>query len=207
MSPDKLSDFQKDMLRELGNIGAGSAATALSQLLGRDVTLDVPQVDIVPVEKIAERIASQNKIVAAVYMRIFGEIKARALIIFPQDKVMLLLDLLMKRSLGETKEFGETEQSAIKEVGNIIISAYLNALAKFIGLNSVPSVPALAVDMVAAIFQTISAEMAEMGPNALLIENEMTEKVTKVKSSLILIPDKGAMEKIIKALNDAVKGA
>ena len=153
MGIEKLSDFQRDALRELGNIGAGSAATALSQLLGRDVSLNVPEVMILPVDKIAERLAAQHKIVAAVYLRIFGEIKARALIIFPQDKVMLLLDLLMKRNLGDTREFGETEQSALKEVGNIIISAYLNGIAKFIGLNSVPSVPALAVDMVEAIFR------------------------------------------------------
>ena len=207
MAGDKLTDFQKDALQELGNIGAGSAATALSQLLGRDVDLNVPEVQIVPVEKITERLATRNQIVAAVYLRVFGEIKARTLIIFPQDKVMLLLDLLMKRKLGETREFGETEQSALKEVGNIIISAYLNAIAKFIGLNSVPSVPALAVDMLEAIFQTISTEMAEMGPDALLIENVMTEKVTQVTSALILIPDKDAMEKILKALNDAIKGA
>jgi chemotaxis protein CheC len=207
MAGDKLSDFQKDALQELGNIGAGSAATALSQLLGRDVDLNVPEVQIVPVDKITERLATHNQIVAAVYLRVFGEIKARTLIIFPQDKVMLLLDLLMKRNLGETKEFGETEQSALKEVGNIIISAYLNAIAKFIGLNSVPSVPALAVDMLEAIFETVSTEMAEMGPDALLIENIMTEKVTQVTSTLILIPDKDAMEKILKALNDAIKGA
>lgn len=207
MPADKLTDFQKDALQELGNIGAGSAATALSQLLGRDVDLNVPDVKIVPVEKITEQLATHNQIVAAVYLRVFGEIKARTLIIFPQDKVMLLLDLLMKRELGGTKEFGETEQSALKEVGNIIISAYLNAIAKFIGLNSVPSVPALAVDMLEAIFETISTEMAEMGPDALLIENIMTEKVTKVTSTLVLIPDKDAMEKILKALNDAIKGA
>lgn len=207
MTSEKLSDFQKDALQELGNIGAGSAATALSQLLGRDVDLDVPSVKIVPVEKITEKLAAENKIVAAVYLRVFGEIRARTLLIFPQDRVMTMLDLLMRRKPGETVEFGETEQSALKEVGNIIISAYLNAIAKFIGLNSVPSVPALAVDMVKAIFQTVSTEMAEMGSDALLIENEMTEKVTKISSTLLLIPDKDAMEPILKALNDTIKGA
>jgi chemotaxis protein CheC len=193
MAAERLSDFQKDALQELGNIGAGSAATALSQLLGRDVGLNVPAVQIVPVDKITERLATRNQIVAAVYLRVFGEIKARTLIIFPQDRIMLFLDLLMKRELGTTRDFGETEQSALKEVGNIIISAYLNAIAKFIGLNSVPSVPALAVDMLEAIFQTVSTEMAEMGQDALLIENIMTEKVSKVTSTLILIPDKDAM--------------
>lgn len=207
MPAEKFSAFQRDALQELGNIGAGSAATALSQLLGRDVDLNVPDVKIVPVDKITEQLSTRNQIVAAVYLRVFGDIKARTLIIFPQDRIMLLLDLLMKRELGTTKEFGETEQSALKEVGNIIISAYLNAIAKFIGLNSVPSVPALAVDMLEAIFETVSTEMAEMGQDALLIENVMTEKLTKVTSTLILIPDKDAMEKILKALNDTIKGA
>ncbi|HRU39815.1 MAG TPA: chemotaxis protein CheC, partial [Candidatus Goldiibacteriota bacterium] len=95
----------------------------------------------------------------------------------------------------------------LKEVGNIIISSYLNAIAKFIGLNSVPSVPALAVDMLDAIFETVSTEMAEMGPEAMLIENEMTEEVTKVTSTLLIIPDKDAMGRILKALNDTMKGA
>ncbi|HRU38347.1 MAG TPA: chemotaxis protein CheC, partial [Candidatus Goldiibacteriota bacterium] len=112
MTQEKLTDFQRDALKELGNIGAGSAATALSQLIGRDVGLDVPRVAIIPVEKIAEKLGAQKKIVAAVYLRVFGEIKARTLLIFPQEKVMLLLDLLMKRELGQTREFGETEQSA-----------------------------------------------------------------------------------------------
>jgi chemotaxis protein CheC len=206
MADNKLTDFQRDALKELGNIGAGSAATALSQLLGKDISIDVPSITMVPVEKMAEMVSKDSKIVAAVYMKIFGEIQARALIIFPQDKVFLLLDLLMRRKLGQTKEFGETEQSALKEIGNIIISAYLNAIAKFIGLNSVPSVPALAVDMVDAIFETISAELAEMGPEAMLIENAMTEEITNLQSKLFLIPDKDAMGKILEALNTTIKG-
>lgn len=207
MADSRFSDFQRDALQELGNIGAGSAATALSQLLGKDISIDVPSIVMVPVEKMAELVAQDARVVAAVYMRVFGEIQARALIIFPQDKVFLLLDLLMRRKLGQTKEFGETEQSALKEIGNIIISAYLNAIAKFIGLNSVPSVPALAVDMTEAIFETISAELAEAGTEAMLIENEMTETLTNLKSKLFLIPDKNAMAKILEALNNTIKGA
>ena len=206
MAENKLTDFQRDALKELGNLGAGSAATALSQLLGKDISIDVPSIVMVPVEKMAEMVSQDSRIVAAVYMKIFGEIQARALIIFPQEKVFLLLDLLMRRKLGQTKEFGETEQSALKEIGNIIISAYLNAIAKFIGLNSVPSVPALAVDMVEAIFETISAELAEMGPEAMLIENQMTEEITNLRSKLFLIPDKNAMGKILEAINNTVKG-
>ena len=94
---DKLTDYQRDALKELGNIGAGSAATALSQLLGKDVGLDIPKVSIVDVTKIAEVTGRKETIVAAVYLRIFGEIKARALIVFPQDRVLFLIDLLMKR--------------------------------------------------------------------------------------------------------------
>jgi chemotaxis protein CheC len=207
MADSRLTDFQRDALKELGNIGAGSAATALSQLLGRDITIDVPSIVMVPVEKMAEMISRDSRIVAAVYLRIYGDIQARALLIFPQDKVFLLLDMLMRRKLGQTREFGETEQSAIKEIGNIIISAYLNAIAKFIGLNAVPSVPALAVDMVDAIFQTVSAELAEMAPEAMLIENEMTEAVTNLKSKMFIIPDKDAMAKILEALNNTIKGS
>lgn len=203
----KLNEFQQDALKELGNIGAGSAATALSQLIGKDIGLSVPGVVLIPVEQIAQIASSQNKIVAAVYMRIFGEIKARTLMVFPQDKVFLLLDMIMRRPLGETREFGETEQSAMKEIGSIIISAYLNAIAKFIGLNSVPSVPALAVDMVEAIFQTISAELTEKSHEAIFIETTMIEASTNLTCNIFLIPEEEAMKKILEALDNAVKGS
>jgi chemotaxis protein CheC len=207
MKNEKLSDLQRDALKELGNIGAGSAATALSQLLGKDIKLNVPEVTIIPIEKVNEKIAKQQQIIAAVYLRIYGEIQARALLILPQDKIFYIIDLLMKKKLGSTKEFGETEQSAIKEIGNIIISSYLNAIAKFIGLNSVPSVPALAVDMADAIIQTISAELAEVGPEAFLIENEMTEKETDLSTTLLILPELDSMKRILKALNDTIKGS
>lgn len=207
MQNEKLSDLQRDALKELGNIGAGSAATALSQLLGKDIKLNVPEVTIIPIEKVNEKIAKQQQIIVAVYLRIYGEIQARALLILPQDKIFYIIDLLMKKKLGSTKEFGETEQSAIKEIGNIIISSYLNAIAKLIGLNSVPSVPALAVDMADAIIQTISAELAEVGPEAFLIENEMTEKETDISITLLILPEIDSMKKILKALNDTLKGS
>lgn len=205
--PTKLSEFQQDALKELGNIGAGSAATALSQLIGKDIGLSVPGVVVIPVEEITKIASAQNKIVAAVYMRVFGEIKARTLMVFPQDKVLLLLDMIMRRPLGETREFGETEQSAMKEIGNIIISAYLNAIAKFIGLNSVPSVPALAIDMVEAIFETISAELTETSREAIFIETTMIESTTNLTCNIFLIPDEEAMKKILEALDNAVKGS
>lgn len=205
--PTKLSEFQQDALKELGNIGAGSAATALSQLIGKDIGLSVPGVVVIPVEEITKIASSQNKIVAAVYMRVFGEIKARTLMVFPQDKVLLLLDMIMRRPLGQTREFGETEQSAMKEIGNIIISAYLNAIAKFIGLNSVPSVPALAIDMVEAIFETISAELTETSREAIFIETTMLESTTNLTCNIFLIPDEEAMKKILEALDNAVKGS
>lgn len=207
MAKRELTDLQKDGLRELGNIGSGNAATALSQLLGRDITLSLPAVNLIPVEKITSVIGGGEEVVAAVYLRVFGEIPARTLLIFPQDKIFLMLDLLMKRELGTTKEFTDTEQSGLMEIGNIIISAYLNAIAKFIGLNGVPSVPALAVDMISAVFQTISSEMAEAGEQALFIECDMTEELTQIKAKLFLIPDKDGMDKIIKALDNAISGA
>jgi len=191
----------------MGNIGAGNAATALSQLLGKDVSLSVPEVVMVPADKMIDRIAIKNQIVAAVYLKIFGDVTGRALMIFPQDKVFLIIDLLMRRSLGTTKEFGENEQSALREIGNILISSYMNAIAKLMGLNSVPSVPALAVDMVEAIFQTVSAEIAETGSEALLIETDMVEETTKIQTTVFLIPDEESMRKILKALDNTASGA
>lgn len=207
MSKKEFSDFQKDALIELANIGSGNAATALSQLIGKNIKLSVPSINFIPVVKITENAKNKNEIVAAVYLRIYGEITAKALIIFPKEKIFPILDLVMKRKTGETKELGENEQSALKEIGNIIVSAYLNAIAKFIGLNSVPSVPALAIDMIEAIFQTISSEIAEIDEEALLIENDMIEETSQISTTLIIIPDKDAMIKIMDALDATIKGS
>jgi chemotaxis protein CheC len=140
-----LKALQLDALREVANIGAGHAATALSQMTGRTTMISVPQVSVRPLEDVPDLLGAADSVIAAVLMHMMGDLTGRTLVIFPEPSARMLCDLLLRRPDGTTMAFGEMEQSGIKEVGNILVSAYLTALSDFMGMMLVPSVPSLKI--------------------------------------------------------------
>ncbi len=140
-----LKELQLDALREVANIGAGHAATALSQMTNHTIMIAVPEVNVRPLEEVTDMVGRPDEVVAAVLMHMMGDLTGRTLVLFPEGSARTLCDLLFKRSAGTTGEFGPMEQSGIKEAGNILASAYMNALSDFMGMMLVPSVPNAAV--------------------------------------------------------------
>lgn len=149
-----LKALQLDALREVANIGAGHAATALSQMTSRTIMIKVPEVNVRPLEAVPELLGSPADVIAAVLMHMMGDLTGRTLIVFPEKSAGNLCDILLRRPSGTTKTFGPMEQSGLKEVGNILISAYLTALSDFMGMMLVPSVPSLTLDTAGAILTT-----------------------------------------------------
>lgn len=149
-----LHALQRDALREVANIGAGHAATALSQLTNRTIMISVPEVNITRLEEVPEILGKADDIIAAVLMHMMGDLTGRTLVIFPKESAQTVCDILLRRALGTTQDFGAMEQSGLKEVGNILSSAYMNALSDFMGMMLVPSVPSLVVDLSAAVLTT-----------------------------------------------------
>ena len=146
-----LHALQRDALREVANIGAGHAATALSQMTGRTIMISVPEVNISRLEEVPTILGEAEEVVAAVLMHMMGDLTGRTLVVFPQESARTLCDILLRQPFGTTQDFGEMEQSGLKEVGNILSSAYMNALSDFMGMMLVPSVPSLAIDLCAAV--------------------------------------------------------
>jgi len=140
-----LKELQLDALREVANIGAGHAATALSQMTNRTIMIAVPEVNVRPLEEVTDLVGRPDEVVAAVLMHMMGDLTGRTLVMFDETSARALCDILFRRSAGTTGEFGAMEQSGLKEAGNILASAYMNALSDFMGMMLVPSVPSLVV--------------------------------------------------------------
>ncbi|MCK5240986.1 chemotaxis protein CheC [bacterium] len=198
--PNQINEFYRDALRELGNIGAGNAATALSQLLGRTINMSVPEVMIIPVEKVPEQVGGSEEIVAGIYLEVFGDLPSKILVTFPHSNLIKLTDMLLGQTVGSSELMSEMKLSALKELGTILSGAYLNALAKFLDMRMIPSVPALAIDIMTAILETILVEISTETQYALMLRTEITEIETRISGTFFLIPEAGSLDIIVSAI-------
>ena len=198
--PNQINEFYRDALRELGNIGAGNAATALSQLLGRTINMSVPEVMIIPVEKVPEQVGGSEEIVAGIYLEVFGDLPSKILVTFPHSNLIKLTDMLLGQTVGSSELMSEMKLSALKELGTILSGAYLNALAKFLDMRMIPSVPALAIDIMTAILETILVEISTETQYALMLRTEITEIETRISGTFFLIPEAGSLDIIVNAI-------
>ncbi len=196
----KLEGFKLDVLKEVGNIGAGHAATALSQLLNKPIDMAVPKVQILPFEDIAEKVGGAEKIVLTVFFRVEGDAPGNLFYIMGPEAGKSLLNRLGVFEPTEGLELTEMEQSALGEIGNILAGSYLSSLADFTNLSMSPTVPALALDMAGAILSYGMIQFGEMGDAALLIDTTFVQGNDEVEGQFFLIPDPESFNKIFTAL-------
>lgn len=195
-----LSPLQLDALREIGNVGAGNAATALSQILNKRIDMTVPQISILPLGEVPEVVGGADAMVAGVYLRVYGPAPGSILFLLPRDSAFYLVDMLMGRAHGTTVELNAMDESALMEIGNILSGAYLNALSHFTKLTLLPSIPALAMDMAGAILSVILIQLGQVGDHALVIETEFSSDNDGVNGHFFLIPDPGSLGTIMAAI-------
>ncbi|OUM96959.1 MAG: CheY-P-specific phosphatase CheC [Thermobacillus sp. ZCTH02-B1] len=192
-------EFKLDVLKEVGNIGAGHAATALSRILNQPVDMSVPTVSLVPFEEIADRVGGSEQVVIAVFLRVEGDAPGNMFFIIREDSARRLLKHLLSID-PEEGAFSEMELSALNEIGNILAGSYLSSLADFTGLNLTPTVPSLAIDMAGAILSYGLLQFGQMGDAALLIETKFLEGRDTVEGQFFLIPDPDSFGTIFRAL-------
>ena len=195
----KLTEHQLDALREVANIGAGHAATALSQMTGQRIMISVPRVNVAPLEEVPNQITEKEEPVAAVLMRMMGDLTGMTLLVFPQSAALQVAGLMMRKKVTT---MGEIEKSAIKEAGNILGSAYMNALAEFMGMILLPSPPQLEVDLSDAIFTSTYLESAKGTDLVFVVESEffLKEMNVALRGFFFLLPDTASLEQILKAI-------
>jgi chemotaxis protein CheC len=197
-----LKALQLDALREVANIGAGHAATALSQMTGRTTMISVPRVSVRSLDDVPELLGAADSVIAAVLMHMMGDLTGRTLVIFPEPSARMLCDILLRRPEGTTMAFGEMEQSGIKEVGNILVSAYLTALSDFMGMMLVPSVPSLVVDQSGAILTTTYLSFGHDRDYVFCVETafEVAGSTERLEGHFLLLPDVPSLRAILDAI-------
>lgn len=197
-----LKELQLDALREVANIGAGHAATALSQMTNSTIMISVPEVNVRPLEEVADLFGEPDSVIAAVLMHMMGDLTGRTLLIFPDDSARTLCDTLFRRARGTTGAFGAMEQSGLKEVGNILVSAYMTALSDFMGMMLVPSVPSLVVDLAGAILTTTYLNFGHDRDFVFCVETSFRVEGTndKLVGHFLLMPDMPSLRAIFDAI-------
>lgn len=202
LAPAPFTPLQLDALREVANIGAGHAATALSQMTGGTIMITVPTIHVTRLEDIPPQLAPEEEPVAAVMMSMLGDLTGRTLLVFPKRTVMRLAELMLRRPLGSSVALGELEKSAVKEAGNILSGAYMNALADFMGMVLMPSPPSLAIDMSGAVLTSACLQFAVDHDFVFVVETEfyMQDLGVRLRGFFLLLPDPASLQAILRAV-------
>lgn len=196
---DSMDSMHYDLLKELGNIGAGNATTALAQMLNKKLDMKVPRVDLVGFDRLPSVICGEEELVVGIYLMLSDDVDGSMMFLLPEESAHSLVDQLMGREPGNCEPFSEMDFSALQEIGNIITGSYLSALSSLTNLTIGASVPYMAIDMAAAILSVPAIEFGRVGDKALLIETEFGDDIT-INGYFILIPALDSYDKILTSL-------
>ena len=198
-SLETINEMYVDVLREIGNIGAGNATTAISSMLSIRLNMNVPKVALMEVSKLGAAVCPEDEIVVGIFLELGTDIEGSMMFLMRMKPARYLVNKLMMRDIDYEGEFDEMDLSAIKEIGNIIAGSYLSALSSMTDLVITPSIPYIAIDMAASLLSVPAIEFGRMGDRALLIETEFGDEVS-LGGYFILMPESDSYDKILKAL-------
>jgi chemotaxis protein CheC len=191
-------DAKLDFLQELGNIGTGHATTALSSILGnKRLSLVVPRAYMLSFTELAQYLGTSEDIVSCIYVQFQGDLDGHMAFILPIEQATNLANILLQESELELSELGE---SAILEVGNIMLASYLNALGSLTNLRLVPTVPVIAIDMIGAVWQSILAG-ANVADNLTMIDTRFYTHNVELNGHIIVLPSDTAYQTLSRVLN------
>ena len=199
LSLEKVSESYFDVLKEIGNIGAGNAMTALSQMLQCKVDMKVPQVRLLDFSEVGALMGGEEQIMVGVLLGVEGDITGSMMVLVEKASAKHLINKLMMGMAPEGDDFSDMELSAMQELGNIITGAYLNSLSSLTNLQIFPTPPALTVDMAGAILSVPAIQFGILGDKILLIQSQFYDDI-EIDGYFILIPDLESYSKILSAL-------
>lgn len=197
---DQLTSLEIDTLREIGSIGTGNAATALSQMLGKEVRITMPEVRIMGYDEAIEWIGGPEAVTAGVLVKMSGDVGGIMLSVQKLELINFILETMLGKGIKDYEELEELQQSALIEVGNIMISAFVTALSGLAGININLTVPAFAVDMQGAILTVPMAEYGGMSDYLMTIGGNFVCNGQEIPSHLLLSPDLRSLDFLLKKL-------
>lgn len=198
---NQIDNMQYDVLREIGNIGAGNATTALSQMINSKIDMKVPKVDLLEFKELSDIVGGAENLVTGILFTLEGQIDGMMMFMLDMGASRHLVNLLLGSPNDKSDgEFTEMERSALNEIGNIIAGAYLSSLSSLTNILITSSVPYMAIDMAGAILSVPAIEFGKIGDKALLIETEFGDDEKSVNGYFILIPTLESYSKILSSL-------
>lgn len=203
MRIDTLTEMQIDALRETGSIGAGHAATALSQLVGHMVSIDVPTLDAVKVGDVPEIFGGPEALVAGVHVRLLGDLGGSLLFMAERASALALVDMMRARPVGTSRSYGADEEALLTHVASILMSAYLAAIGRLADISLLPARPSAALDMAGALMEAVTSAAAMDSDLALLIRTRFYDADTSADAYLFFLPDTDSLELLLGRLGVA----
>lgn len=203
MKLDQLTPLQLDTLREVGGIGAGHAATALSQLVDRPISLEVPRIEVVSLSDVPRMFGGAEELVGAVYARMLGDIDGGILFMADRGATLALVDLMHGREPGATTSIGHEEESLLRHIASILISAYLAAIARMADLDVLPADPVLAFDMAGALLEAVICQVGVTSDMAVLVRTSFLDEESSVDAVLFFMPESDGLSVLLGRLGMA----
>lgn len=203
MTLEDVNNMYLDVLKEIGNIGAGNATTAIANMLGIKIDMNVPNIKLMEVSKLGTAVGAEDETIVGIFLEVQNDIDGSMMFLLDIPSARYLVNKLMMTDVSAEQPFGELELSALKEIGNIIAGSYLSALSSMTNLVIAPSIPYIAVDMAASILSVPAIEFGLQGDNALLIQTEICAEVA-INGYFILMPEQGSYEKILTSLGISI---
>ena len=197
-----LDSMQYDVLKELGNIGAGNATTALSKLINAKIDMRVPKVNLLGFSELAKAMGREEEIMVGILLLLEGDVDGMMMFLLDVASARALVNSLMGKTEEETTDdinFDEMEFSALREIGNIITGSYLSALSDMTRLTIVSSVPSLQIDMAEAILSIPAIEFSKIGDKVLLIQTQFDDD-SQISGYFVLVPELDSYDKILSSL-------
>lgn len=195
-----LNPIQLDVLREIGNIGTGNAATSLALMLAKTVKIQVPRIDILEYNAVTEVLGGPENMIVGMLLALDGDVTGMMMFLLQQDFAHMVLNALLGESLHDFSEVDEMGISALKEIGNIMAASYVNAISQLAGMSINISVPDICIDMAGAILSVPAIHFANVSDKIIFIEDEFTSDDERAVSHILLIPDVDSLQRIMTKL-------
>ncbi len=199
-SYDNVDNLQFDVLKEIGNIGAGNATTALSQLLNSKIDMKVPNVELLGFQELPDMIGGAENLIVGILLTLEGDTDGMMMFMLEKESAHHIINILLQKDLQSFEEFSEMDLSALNEIGNIIAGAYLSSISTLTNLTIISSVPYMAIDMAGAILSVPAIEFGKVGDKALVIKTQISQDNKEVNGYFVLIPTMDSYIKMMSSL-------
>lgn len=194
----ELNETHIDILKEIGNIGAGNAATSLSQMLSKRIDMNVPEVSLLNYDDITNSIGGAENVVVGVLVSFGGEIDGVILFLLKKEFVHVVLNSLLGTEIQGFEDISEMEMSALSEISNIMVSSYVNSISSLTGMKIDITVPYMNIDMAGALLDAVTAEFADVADRVISIKEKYFFQDETVYSHMLLLPSVTSLKILLK---------